>query len=536
MRKAMRPDRDGAAGAVPDVAQQAECLGGALSLAQQIYDGYTAHPDKVFFESFDEQMTYAQAYRAELVLARYFADECGLAVGDTVALSTPNIVAAPLVMAACQLAGLAVAMFSYRLERAEFERAAGLVEPALIVMSTPEGCAMARELCPQARVIAAGCPFAPVPLVNDIVAQGTVGRPDGFDHADADARVIVFSSGSTGEPKAIVNKMSSFALNGLALRRAFSIKQDDVLFVPVPINHVFGIVGLCATLAAGATFATTLRYAPDAACALIDEFSATIHLGVSTMFIRELRELERRPRSFASLRAGLVAGAGCPAQVIEEFEERFGCRIMQSYGMSETAATLTVTPLSMSAAERGKTVGECIDGAQVKLLEDTGEICCKSASMMLGVMCQGGRLDTCLDNEGWFHTGDVGEMDADGMLSIVGRLKDMVIRGGINIFPAEIEAAYAENPDVEACCVVGCPDDELGERTCLAVVLKPGAQPTARELRQWARGRIEKHKVPDYVIKMDAFPYLGNSKIDKQQLKQQVGGIIAAQRVAKPKG
>lgn len=507
-----------------------EGLGGELSLAQWIFDGYREDPSRLFFASFDERMTYAQAHRAVRVLARYLRVECALAPGSVVALSVPNIAAAPLVTAACQLAGLGLVMLSYRLERAEFERAVSLARPSLVIMSTPDGCRMAAEVLPQAAVLAAGCPFAPVPLLAEVVERSAYDEGFVFSNASADSPLTVFSSGSTGAPKAIVNKASSFALNGLALARAFSLTAKDVLYVPVPINHVFGIVGLYATLAAKATFVTNLRYAPDAACALIASTRATVHLGVSTMFIRELRELEHKRHDLSSLRAGLVAGAGCPPYVIERFEDEFGCRIMQSYGMSETSATLTVTPLDLPAARRVRTVGECIEGASMKTLPDTGEICCKSASMMLGVLCEDGSLDPCLDEEGWFHTGDVGVIDDEGMLAVEGRLKDMVIRGGINIFPAEIESAYEQNPDVLNCCVVGCPDEELGERTCLCVILKPNVRSTARELRMWAKGRIEKHKLPDYVIKMDAFPLLGNSKIDKQELKRRVAALIGEQR------
>lgn len=509
---------------------QEEQLGGGLSLAQWIFDGYREDPSRLFFASFDERMTYEQAHRAVRVLARYLRVECRLAPGSTVALSVPNIAAAPLLTAACQLAGLGLAMLSYRLEREEFERAVAIVKPSLVIMSTPEGCRMAAAALPNAAVLAAGCPFAPVPLVDDIIDSCVFDEGFAFCDASGDTPLTVFSSGSTGTPKAIVNKASSFALNGLALRRAFRLAAQDVLYVPVPINHVFGIVGLYATLAAKATFVTNLRYSPDAACAIVANMRATVHLGVSTMFIRELRELERGPYDLTSLRAGLVAGAGCPPYVIEQFEERFSCRIMQSYGMSETSATLTVTPLELPVERRVATVGKCIEGASMKVLPDTGEICCKSASMMLGVLREDGSLDPCLDEEGWFHTGDVGVIDASGMLSVEGRLKDMVIRGGINIFPAEIESAYEQNPDVVNCCVVGCPDEELGERTCLCVVLKSHSRATARELRMWAKGRVEKHKLPDYVIKMDSFPLLANSKIDKQELKRRVAALIEDQR------
>lgn len=497
-----------------------------LSLMQGIRNVFLKRPDQDFMVGADSRMSYGSAYRKVNALAWYFKTECGLTPASLVVVSTPNLIMAPIILAAVQLCGARSAVFSYKLERVEFERSARLVKPDVIIMSEPEGCTMAQEVVPDAKVFAVGCPYAPVPLVEDLIAQAGFDEVREFPDCSEDSQIIVFSSGSTGKPKAIVNRASSFALNGHALCEAFSITQDDVLFIPVPINHVFGIVGLYAVLTAGATFVTSTRFNENLACRLIDDMHATIEFGVSTMFVRELRAVDNGMGSLASLRAGLVAGAGCPAQLIIDFQERFGCSLMQSYGMSETAATLTVTPLDLPAEVRARTVGTCIEGAAVKLLPGTDEIACRSASMMLGILQEDGSLKLELDEEGWFHTGDVGALDSDGMLSIVGRIKDMVIRGGVNIFPAEIETVYEENDQIESCCVVGCPDDDLGERTCLCVILKPGVEATSRDLRAWSKGRIEKCKIPDYVIKMEAFPLLGNGKIDKRKLTERAVSTI----------
>lgn len=501
-----------------------------LSLMQLIRNVYLESPHQRFGMGLDDSISYGAAYRNANALAWYFQDECGLTPESTVVFSFPNLIITPVIMAAVQLCGARMAMFSHRLEQEEFERATHLVKPDVLIMSSPDACLQAHQVAPNARVFAAGCPSAPVPLIEDLIQASGFDEDRSFPNCSAESPIIVFSSGSTGVPKAIVNKASSFGLNGRALRKAFSIERDDVLYVPVPMNHVFGIVGIYATLVSGASFVTSARYHPEEACTLIDTTGATMHLGVSTMFLRELRAMESGAWSLQSLRTGLVAGAGCPPQVIFEFEERFGCRLMQSYGMSETAATLTVTPLELSAEERAATVGFCIEGAQAKLLPGTDEIACKSASMMMGVLQEDGSLKLDLDEDGWFHTGDVGKLDANGMFSIVGRLKDMIIRGGINIFPAEIEAAYEQNEDISSCCVVGCPDDDLGERTCLCVTMKPGDQTSARDLRLWSKGRIEKCKMPDYVLKMKEFPLLGNGKIDKRALRQQVRACLRGAR------
>lgn len=504
-----------------------------LSIMHGIRDVFLKRPGQPFMVGANESMSYADAYRKTNALAWYFRTECHLAPGSMVVLSVPNLIIAPVIMAAVQLCGACCAMFSYRLTRAEFERNARLVKPDVIIMSEPEACTMAREAVPGALVFAAGCPFAPVPLVEDLVEEAGFDESRVFPDCSEESPIVVFSSGSTGTPKGIVNRASSFALNGRALCASFSITSEDVLFISVPINHVFGIVGLYAVLTAGATFVTCTRFTAETACRLIDDLQATIEFGVSTMFVRELRAVDNGAGSLTSLRAGLVAGAGCPVQLIFDFEERFGCRLMQSYGMSETAATLTVTPLDLPVEVRAHTVGVCIEGSAAKLLPGTDEIACKSASMMLGIMREDGGLELDLDEGGWFHTGDVGKLDDAGMLSIVGRIKDMIIRGGVNIFPAEIESVYEANDEVDQSCVVSCPDDDLGERTCLCVVPKRGSTTSARDFRAWAKGRIEKCKIPDYVVKMDAFPLLGNGKIDKRKLKEQAIATLRDSRAGR---
>ena len=469
----------------------------------------------------NKSVTYFDALRESNALAHYLATTCECGPESTVVLSAPNVLWFPAILAAVQMCGSRIALLAPTLPRDEFERCAGLLNPQVIIMSTPEGCQAAQEAFPKSHVLAVGCPVAPVPLVSEVVARTGYDDSRTFPHIDADSKIVVFSSGSTGRPKAIVNRLSSFALNGIALTRALELSPDDVLFVPVPFIHVFGVVGVFAALMSGASFVSDEKYHARAACQLVSTYRATVHLGVSTMFVRELRENQDGAWDFSSLRAGLVAGAGCPASVITEFEERFGCRIMQSYGMSETAATLTVTPLELSAERRASTVGFCIEGAEAKVDPDTGELSCKSASMMDGILQPDGGVHLELD-DGWFRTGDVAAIDEEGYLTIVGRLKDMIIRGGVNIFPAEVERVYDARDDVDACCLVGYPDPDLGERTCLAVVMKPGAAAYSRDLRLYAKGLVEKQKIPDVILKMDGFPQLGNGKIDKKALRAMV--------------
>ena len=498
---------------------------GKPTLAGAIRHGYESDGTKRMAVSMSTSVTYGEAYHGANALARYWRDACGMTQESTIAICAPNDVNFPIVMAACEILGCRLVLYSHAYAKDDIVRCSSLVHPDLYIMSTEAACRMVRAAFPDARVMSIGIPYGSFPSVADVMRRGN-SEPLENEHDDFD--LVVFSSGSTGLPKAIVVAASSFARNGFQLQRGFSIVESDVVFVPVPLSHVFGLVGTYATILSGATLATLVKYRPQTALAFLNDVRATIHMGVSTMFVRELRLAGGNAWNLSSLRAGLVAGASCPESVVLEFERRFGCRIMQSYGMSETAATLTVTPLSMDAKGRCETVGTLVDGAEVKLADGTNEILVKSSSLMRGVIDSTGKLNLDLDDEGYFHSGDVGSIDEAGMLSITGRIKDMIIRGGINIFPAEVERVYSSNDIVTDCCVVGYPDPELGERTCLCVIPKPEVEMTTFEMREFAKGKVEKCKIPDTVLKMDDFPHLGNGKIDKRALRAHVEDLFGS--------
>lgn len=491
-----------------------------LSIMRWIEEGRQTAPDKCLFATADDCFTYGEVSQWTISLAQYFAKELKLDAGSTIALCAPNVVHVLVVLVAAQLLDVRVALFPLATGRAEFERAIGLVGPRLVISSDSSRFDEARGVIDGVQCMMVDGRDACASNVDEVMRRPATDAT-AFPNASADAPIIVFTSGSTGVPKAIVNRASSFALNGLALRKWLGVTSDDVVYLPVPLVHVFGLVGMYLTLVSQVTFTTSPKYDAEEACALIEATEATVHLGVPTNFIRELKCNEDERWNLDSLRAGLVAGADCPAFVIEEFERRYGCIIMQSYGMSETAATLTVTPLEYDTAERVATLGFCIDGAQAKTDPDTGEIMCKSASMMEGVLQPDGSIVLDLD-DGWFRTGDVGCVDEYGQISMTGRLKHAIVRGGINIFPSEIELLYKQCDDVEECCAAAIEDEELGHRICLGVVLCDGAAMTTESLRAYAQGRIDKGKVPDMVMIVDTLPYLDNGKIDRRSFAQQV--------------
>lgn len=494
----------------------------ALSMMRFIHDGCQEHPEAPLLITEGDDYTYSEIHKWAVAFASYLNDELELKKGSSVILSAPNTVHVLVVLAAAQLLDIRVALMATTAGSQEFERSVNLVRPGLVISADEIQCQMVEELAPNASIMAVSDADAGRISVDAIMRMPSTRKAD-FPDANADAPIVVFTSGSTGVPKAIVNRASSFALNGAALCKWLELTNDDVIYLPVPLIHVFGLVGIYATLTAHAAFATSPKYDAEQACALMEKAQATVHFGVPTNYIRELKCNEEAEYDLNSLRAGLVAGADCPPFVIEQFERLYGCTVVQSYGMSETAATLTITPLTYSLEERISTVGFCIKDAAAKADPVTGEIMCKSASMMEGVLQEDGSIVLDLD-DGWYRTGDVGCIDENGLMSITGRVKDVIVRGGINIFPSEIESVYEHCGDVAECCVTAFDDAELGHRIFLAVVLQEGSKATADSLREYAKGRIDKCKLPDVVRIVDELPCLGNGKVDRSALRARVQG------------
>lgn len=491
------------------------------SLMKPLRKGYLEYPYKPLIIDPNESMSYFEAFRRASALAVFLRDECNIDSTKTVMFSSLNVTDYVVVIAAVQQCRARLVLCTGSATDSEIVNSALAVHPDLMIVGKVEHCDLLKQEFPAVKVISLRCFHPSFDSVENIIAKSNkYDRLQLFDE-EGDSEIVLFSSGSTGKPKAIVNRSSSFYLNGKALDKAFSISEDDVCYSPVPFSHTYGVVTIYAALLAGATLVTLVKYRPETSLSVMVGSNASIYFGVPTMFLRELRVNESGGWDLSCLRSGMVAGATCPESALLSYEERFGCVLVQSYGMTETAATLTIAPLESPLAFRAKSVGAPIEGAAVKIDPLNGEVLCKSASLMEGVLREDGSVDLALDN-GWFRTGDTGYLDEKGFLYITGRIKDIVIRGGINIFPAEIENVYQKNAEIAESCLIGYPDPELGERTCLCVVMNESATSSSNDLRLYAKGHVEKCKIPDVVLKMKDLPRLPNGKIDKNTLRSQV--------------
>ena len=351
---------------------------------------------------------------------------------------------------------------------------------------------------------------------------------------------IQFTSGTTGFPKGATLTHRNILNNGFFIGEAMKITEQDRLCIPVPLYHCFGMVlGNLAALTHGAT----IVYPNDGFDALSvleavqGEKCSALH-GVPTMFIAELAHLRFAEFDLSSLRTGIMAGSPCPIEVMKKVvSDMHMDEITIAYGMTETSPvscqSTTVTPLE----KRVSTVGLVQPHLEIKVIDaetgqtvaigDTGEFCTKGYSVMHGYWGEDERTREAIDTDGWMHTGDLATMDAQGYVNIVGRIKDMVIRGGENVYPREIEEFLYQHPAVSDVQVIGVPDEKYGEELCACIILKAGMQVSSDDIREFCTGRIAHFKVPRHIKFVVAFPMTITGKVQKfvmrQTMKQELG-------------
>ena len=302
--------------------------------------------------------------------------------------------------------------------------------------------------------------------------------------------------------------------------------------MPVPFYHCFGMVigNLAALTHAACVVIPGPAFEPAATLRAVAQEHCTSLYGVPTMFIAELAE-GVSSYDLTSLRTGVMAGSPCPVAVMEQVIADMGMReVGICYGMTETSPVSTQTRADDDLDRRTSTVGRVHPHVEVKVVGPdgevveegvTGELCTRGYSVMLGYWEEPDRTAEAIDADGWMHTGDLATMDQDGYLRIVGRIKDLVIRGGENVYPREVEEYLFTHPDVTDVQVVGVPDPKYGEELLAAVRLRAGAEVTEEQLREYCRGRIAHYKVPRYVRFVDEFPMTVTGKVQKFKMREQ---------------
>ena len=350
-------------------------------------------------------------------------------------------------------------------------------------------------------------------------------------HPD-DVICIMYTSGTTGNPKGVMLTHHNLVANAAYTREGLRFTEEDRLCIPVPFYHCFGSVlgTLCCATAAAAMVVPSEYFEPEKALVAVEKERCTAIHGVPTMFIAELEHAEFDRFDLGSLRTGIMAGSPCPIEVMRQVIDRMGCREMTvGYGLTEAAPIITLTRSDDGIDRRVSTVGTAIPYVEVKIVDpetgieaptgEQGELCSRSFMNMKGYYKMPEATAAAIDADAWLHTGDLATVDADGYYKITGRSKDMIIRGGENVYPREIEEFLYTNPKVADVQVIGVPDQRFGEEIMAWVMLRAGQDASEDEIRDFCRGRIAHYKVPRYVKFVSEFPMTVTGKIQKYVMR-----------------
>ncbi len=345
---------------------------------------------------------------------------------------------------------------------------------------------------------------------------------------------IQYTSGTTGYPKGATLSHHNILNNGYFVARLMQFSDQDRLVIPVPLYHCFGMVmGNLGCITHGATMIYPSEgFEPLAVLEAVQEERATALFGVPTMFIAELEHPEFSRFDLSSLRTGVMAGSPCPVEVMRKVQALMNMHEVEiCYGMTETSPVSTQTRIGAPLEKQVSTVGQVHPHVEVKIIDpasgkllprgETGELCTRGYSVMLGYWDNEEATRKAIDAAGWMHTGDLAVMDDEGYVNIVGRIKDMIIRGGENIYPREIEEFLYTHPKVSDVQVIGVPDERYGEEIVAWIKLKPGETADAEEIRAFCRGQIAHFKIPRYVKFVDSFPMTVTGKIQKFRMREQ---------------
>ena len=348
-----------------------------------------------------------------------------------------------------------------------------------------------------------------------------------------DAINIQFTSGTTGHPKGATLSHHNILNNGYFVAEGLRLTPADRLCIPVPLYHCFGMVmGNLGCLTHGATMVYPAEsFDPLATLQAIAEERCTALYGVPTMFIAQLDHPEFAKFDLGSLRTGIMAGSPCPIEVMKKVQSQMNMgEVTIAYGMTETSPVSTQCATDDPVERRVSTVGQVMPHLEIKIVDGegravprgaTGEFCTRGYSVMKGYWNDPDKTRDAIDEAGWMHTGDLATMDEEGYVNIVGRLKDMVIRGGENVYPREIEEFLYTHPKIQDVQVIGVPDPRYGEETCAWIKLHAGQSATPEEIREFCKGQIAHYKIPRYIEFVTEFPMTITGKIQKFVMREQ---------------
>jgi fatty-acyl-CoA synthase len=483
-----------------------------------------------------QRYTYAELNRAVDALARGLL-AAGIEAGDRIAIWAPNCAEWVVTQYATAKVGAILVNINPAYRANELAYVLGQSGARMLISATAfktsDYRAMIEEVRGSQRVVYIGTPDW-----DELIAGGESVPPRALrermsELSCEDPINIQYTSGTTGFPKGATLSHRNILNNGFFVAEALGYSADDRVCIPVPLYHCFGMVmGSLAAVTHGACLVMpSPGFDPGATLAAVEAERCTSLYGVPTMFIAELQHPDFGSFDLSSLRTGVMAGAPCPVEVMRQVvRDMHMAEVAIGYGMTETSPASTITRRDDSLERRVDTVGRPLPHVEVRIVSpetgdvvpvgETGELCTRGYSVMLGYWDEPSKTTEAIDEEGWMHTGDLATMDADGYCRIVGRIKDMVIRGGENIYPREIEELLFTHPDVLDAQVVGVPDERYGEELVAWIRLRADAVLEAEAVREFCRTRVARFKVPRHVMFADAFPTTVTGKPQKFKLRE----------------
>jgi long-chain acyl-CoA synthetase len=447
--------------------------------------------------------------------------EHGVEPGDRVGIMLPNVPQFAVAYYGVLRAGGIVVPMNVLLKRREV--AFYLGDPdARVVLAWHE---FAEEAIAGAQEAGAECIIVQPGEFEQMLAAATPVR-DVATKVGSDTAVILYTSGTTGRPKGAELTHANLRRNVEAMTGLFGLGPDDVLLGALPLFHAFGqTCGLNAAIYAGASLSLIARFDPGTALEIIQRDRVNVFEGVPTMYSALLAHPQASEYDVSSLRLCISGGAALPVEVLRSFEAAFGCIVLEGYGLSETSP---VASFNQPDRERKPgSIGTPIEGVEMKLVDEqgadaapgeVGEIAIRGHNVMKSYWQRPDATAEAISADGWFRTGDLARVDDDGYFFIVDRKKELIIRGGYNVYPREIEEVLHEHPAVHECAVIGIPHASLGEEVGAAVALKPGAETTPEELRAFVKGQVAAYKYPRLIWLVDALPKGATGKILKREI------------------
>jgi long-chain acyl-CoA synthetase len=492
-----------------------------VNLAENLTATATRHPDRTALRLDELELTYAQLDEASARVAGLLRAK-GIEPGDRIGIMLPNVP---------QFAGCYYGVL----------RAGGVVVPMNVLLKGREVAFYLGD--PEAKLCFAWHDFADAARAgaDEAGAELVVVKPGEFESllgqaepehgvaelGDDDTAVILYTSGTTGTPKGAELTHANLGRNVEAASGLFEVSADDVVLGALPLFHSFGqTCGLNCAVRAGACMTLIPRFDAGKALGIVERDKVTVFEGVPTMYAAMLGYAERDRFDVSTLRLCASGGAAMPLEVMRGFEEAFGCIVLEGYGLSETSP---IASFNHPDRERKPgSIGTPIDGVEMRVVDEqrnavpggeVGEIAIRGHNVMKGYWRRPDATADAIDADGWFYTGDIGRIDEDGYFFIVDRKKDMIIRGGYNVYPREIEEVIYEHPAVREAAVIGIPHPQLGEEVGAVIALVAGADATPEVIGDYVKGQVAAYKYPRRIWFVDELPKGPTGKILKREIE-----------------